>query len=402
MVEKKGFDRTEILIEEKKTFDETEYLKKINNSFEINYHKFGNILLDKLGKLKSGFIEQKYRDLIDSPDNEEIRVIINMALEYFLTNSKNITEYNEEDPSTFKKFEKFSPLLLITVNDLTGLISYLEFTKKGFDEVYEKNRSCLYLACKCGYKGIVKYLLKNGANLTIKQENNSTALHAACYYKHQEIVNMLLLFGSPYNAQNNNLKTPEQETTKVIRDIIQKYKNFKDIFNDNEIVGKRFCFNVDYKDWDLAWHGTQIDSIPSIIQHGLKKCGDTIDNLVVKKRTDDIRLKLQIKMVKQPQGIFTSSSVFYSSNEAYAENFKDKNGEDYVFLIECRLKPHSYEKSKHSLHEYTLESNEEELVENRSTNSNEVKVTAIWNLSKKFIQSFRSHSSLLDHLNKYI
>ena len=63
------------------------------------------MVLDKLVKLKSGFIEQKYRDLIDSPDNEEIRVIINMALEYFLTNSKNITEYNEEDPSTFKKFE---------------------------------------------------------------------------------------------------------------------------------------------------------------------------------------------------------------------------------------------------------------------------------------------------------
>ena len=35
------------------------------------------------------------------------------------------------------------------------------------------------------------------------------------------------------------------------------------MFDDMELVGKRCHFDSTYKDWDLAWHGTKLISIPS-------------------------------------------------------------------------------------------------------------------------------------------
>ena len=57
----------------------------------------------------------------------------------------------------------------------------------------------------------MKYLIQKGININDVQETGSTALHVSCYYSHKEIIKDLLLNGIDISIKNkyNNVATQE-------------------------------------------------------------------------------------------------------------------------------------------------------------------------------------------------
>lgn len=404
-------------------FDETSHLIRINKLFETKYPQFGK-LLSSDGKLEIFMIKEIYRDKINSTKNDEEKMVLNMAYEYFIVyNVNDLNSYNENNLRPFKKFEKFSPILLIIINDLAGVKAYFQYKKEDLNKYFDDSkRTCLYLACRCGFKNLVITLLEKGASPEICQENGSIPLHAACYYRFPEIVDLLLQVGSPFNVQNKFGNTPEKESTKDIRTIIEKYKadkgymffidnqlnkkNIKLIFDNMNLVGKRCSLASDeaYNDWHLAWHGTKIEYIPSIIKHGLKKCGEKVGDREIDIRKDWERNNEYPKNERNAiaEAIFTSCSILYSTTRGFAEHFNDNKGQEWVIVLECRLRPDSYKMTTQTQKNYLLNLNEDDKVENQSFNSDDVKVTASWYLTKEFLRTFRDHQALLRKLKEYI
>ena len=149
----------------------------------------------------------------------------------------------------------------------------------------------------------------------------------------------------------------------------------------------------------------------SFLQHGLKKpnerAGDKVIGLRSKYEEDRIgriELDLEVNGIKNwAEAVFTSYSVYYVTTRAYAEHFMDHKGEEWVIVLECRLKQGTYKQYDHTLEEYYFNTGEEsKLLENRSDNSQNVKVSALWYFTKKFIKDFRNHKILLKKLKKFI
>ena len=265
----------------------SQVLNEINKKFEKEYPNFGKTL-EMNGNLNKSKIKLSFKKKINLTKNDEEKIPINMAYEYFLNLEDELKSYDEKDLKKFKKFVKFNPNLLIVINDLEGLEAYLQYQPESFDQTFDKSkRSPLYFACKCGYIKIVKFLLEKGCKTEKEQSTGSIPLHAACYFGHKEIVDLLLEVGSPHDVKDSSDNLPEDEASEDIVPVIKKYKtdnlynffinnrkftgNIKLMFDDMELVGKRCHFDSTYKDWDLAWHGTKLISIPSILTHGFKK-----------------------------------------------------------------------------------------------------------------------------------
>lgn len=66
----------------------------------------------------------------------------------------------------------------------------------------------LQLAAFYGHTEVARFLVKNGANLEVRDRNGSTPLLVASFFGHPDIVKLLLDSGADVNAQNNNGRTP--------------------------------------------------------------------------------------------------------------------------------------------------------------------------------------------------
>ncbi len=408
------------------SFNEDKFLKNANSFLEEIYPHFNEILgLDK--KYSYSSIKQGFKNKIFIAKDYLDKIKINMSFEYFISDPNNIKTYNPDDKSKLKKYTKFNPTLLVVMKKFEDFKAYFLSKKSELNSTFDESlRSLLYLSCKCGYKEFVIFLLENGADPEKKQINGSIPLHAACYYRHKEIVDLLLEAGCSYKIKNDFNNLPEDEAPDDIKEFMQKYKNdigynffidnrlsFKNIKliydDDKKLVGKRCSLNEDNKDWDLAWHGTLMKYIPSIIKYGLKKCGETVDGKEIDIRKDTPRIKRDKKFRernKWAEAVFTSFSVFYSTTRAYAEHFKDNKDIEWVIVLECRIKPGTYESSEHTFGEsgYTLVWDESKLVENRSENSAFVSVSALWYLDKQnYIKAHnRSYKGFIETIEKYI
>jgi len=399
--------------------NEKRYLEKINNLLDKNYATFSTIL--SLNKSFSfGDVKKKFRSKISNA-NENEKVILNLAFEYFI-DENNRKAYDPTNQKSILKFTKFDPSLMVIIN----CIEYFEQNDINFilNNTDKFNRTLLYLACKCGYISLVKYFLKNGADPNITQINSSSPLHAASYYGHYEIVKLLMEAGSDCSIENDSKNLPENEAhTSDIANLILKYKidkgykffcdnrkSFKNValvFENDEIIGKRCHINDSTPTWDLSWHGTLLINIPSIIKYGFRKCGEKIDGKEVTTRSDVNRIdKFETcrSVENWAQAVFTSCSIFYSTTKAYAEHFTDCHKVEWVAVIECRIKPGTYHASEHSFvkNRYTLSKNENKNVENRSPNSTDVQLVALWFLQKKFLQQNDDHDDVLNFITSFI
>ena len=66
----------------------------------------------------------------------------------------------------------------------------------------------LHVAADRGYLGIVKFLLRHGANPNMKNDYGNTPLHFAALYGHPEVVKLLIKHGADPNIKNNYGWTP--------------------------------------------------------------------------------------------------------------------------------------------------------------------------------------------------
>ena len=73
---------------------------------------------------------------------------------------------------------------------------------------YFPGNTPLHIACKTGNMEIVKYLLKEGAEIDSKDFASWTPLHFACQYSHLEITKYLIEEGAEVNCCNNFGWTP--------------------------------------------------------------------------------------------------------------------------------------------------------------------------------------------------
>lgn len=413
---------SESLLESKYLYlNENEQLIKVNSLLELNYTKFNDILCLG-GKYNFLNIKKAFKEQIFKATNDQEQIKINLAFEYFISDPNKITSYDPSDKEKLKKFSEFNPTMLIIINDFDSFKIYLKSNQMNLNSSFdESSRSFLYLACKCGYKKFVIFLLKYGADPEKKQLNGSTPLHVACYYRHKDIVELILQVGSSYKIKNKFNNLPEDESTEEIKQIIGKYKsdcgykffldnrsyfkNIKLLFDNYILCGKRCSINETNKDWDLAWHGTMLKYIPSIIKYGLKKCGEKAGDIEIDIRNDTNRIGRDNKFREKNDwagAVFTSNSLFYATARAYAEHFKDKNGVEWIVVLECRIKPHTYFKSSHTFNEYSLRNGEDENVENRSENSNDVSVCALWYFTKEYLRKSEDYKILLNKIKKYI
>jgi hypothetical protein len=394
-----------------KSDEKKNILDELNNAIKSIRDDFPKLL-----SLKENFtlrdVKKQFRSkLFES--NDIIKVKLCLAYAYY--NLKIIDGKTE--------FLEFNSNFFIYMNDLKGMKEQFENRKMNFKDDY--NRSMLYTACRCGFKEIVQFLLEKGADPNLPQINGSSSLHAASFYGHIDIVKLLLEVGSFSNIKNDFQNTPTEEAmSEDIVTLINKYQNDKGynffvknrqyfsniklVFDsNNNFVGKRCLItgSTSPEQWDLAWHGTKIASIPSILQHGLKKVGEKIGEKEIDVRKDTARISRDAHFREKTdwaEAIFTSCSIYYASTTAYAEHFNDCNGVKWFLILECRLMPNSYEKSTHTFYEYILSKNEDSLVENRSADSSKVNVVAVWYLKKSFVRDMQDHALILDTLNKYI
>jgi len=97
----------------------------------------------------------------------------------------------------------------------------LEKVKFALERYGDVNIRCIYTgqtplfkASEKGHLTIVKLLLKNGANLNVKDKDGATPLHVASYYGNQEVVKLLLVNGTNVNSQDVDGVTPLYNASK--------------------------------------------------------------------------------------------------------------------------------------------------------------------------------------------
>jgi len=368
-----------------------------------------------------------FRSKISSTSDIE-KIPLNIGYDY-LSKKERREAYDAKDIKKLQYVE-FNHNLIILKNDKEFLKKILNIKKKlDFDiNIKEINdMSLLYMACRCGYKDLVAILLDIGSNASQVQRNKSSALHASAFYGHMSIIRLLLEVGVNADIKNefNNLAEEEAKTDEI-KNYIKNFKtndksylffkvnndHFKEVklvFNKNEYIGKRALLkgNNFRKDlmWDLAWHGTRLEFIPSIIKNGIKKVGDEVEGKKINLRKDTLRIQRNTEIRGEKDwacAVFTSQSLFYSTSIAYAENFKDFDNKEWCLVLECRLEKGTYKQSKHTFNVYNLRKNESELVENRSPDSSTVEVVAVWQFKKEFINRQTDFNVLSEFLKNYI
>ena len=122
------------------------------------------------------------------------------------------------------------------------------------------------------------------------------------------------------------------------------------------------------KNWVPSWHGTKYDYIESILKNGLKESGSILKDLgVIKPRADHIQDNCTFNIIKDwSKAVFTSPSVFYSTDETYSERINSTFfGETYAVLVEARLRPYSYQTFTSTTYRNVVINGEPSLIEYR-------------------------------------
>ncbi len=370
-----------------------------------------------------------FRKKISSASNIE-KIQLNVGYDYFSKQERR-EAYDAKD-ITKLQYVEFDYNLIILKNDKEFLEKILQVKNKLDFDINKKgifDMTFLYMACRGGYKDLVAILLENSSNPSQIQGTGSSGLHASAFYGHMNIIKLLLEVGVDADIINYYGCLAEDEAlTEEIKKFINNFKlidksyqffkennyHFKEVklvFNKNEYVGKRALIKYESENlrkkwmWNLAWHGTRLEFIPSIIKNGIKKVGEKVEGKIVSLREDTSRIQRnrEFRCVKDwASAVFTSQSLFYATSRAYAENFMTFDDKEWCLVLECRLEKGTYEQSKHTLNFYNLRENESELVENRSPDSSTVQVVAVWQFKKEFIDKQKDFNVMSQFLENYI
>ena len=178
----------------------------------------------------------------------------------------------------------------------------------------------------------------------------------------------------------NNANGNKDKIMNLSNQLMKNNLSEKIIFikKDNKIIGKKIIrsnhlipdyYKSDKDNWVPVWHGTRFESLESIMDIGLKLPGTKLkDGTVLKPLSYHIGRNITIDNIKDwANAIFVSQSIFYSADEAYANEI-ESNNKDWIVLVEGRAKIGSYYTRRHTfgnIENYKLLEGEPEGVEFR-------------------------------------
>ena len=138
----------------------------------------------------------------------------------------------------------------------------------------------------------------------------------------------------------------------------------------------------------IAYHGTRIDALQSIITDGLVVPGTLVANgLRVKPPAHHIPLYIHANHVPNfANAIFLSPSIYYGSHSIYATSF-EYEGKRLLPVLECSVKTDSYTTHKGTIPHYTAHPTDDvATIEWRINNPTDIEINAILFVIKEFDQ----------------
>ena len=371
--------------------------------------------------------KSKFREkLIETINNHELRAKV--CLSYDVIVNKKFYKEIEKDIYIINdklSFSFINAYYYCIIGDTILLIEEIEENPSLLKFVDPLKRNLLYLAARNGHVSICEYLINKGLNVNEIQSSGSTALHGAAYYGQINVVKLLLNYGAKTNIKNNFghlpideafskdivniLKESEKDPiVKLYQSLLSKNISTKliPISQDNVIIAKKIIcklnnlpeqyksLNIE-KEWIPAWHGTNFTCLESVAEIGLKPAGGK------SKRGEEIQVCVShigrnktVNEIKDwANGIFVSSSIFYSAYPAYAKEISCNN-ELWKILVEVRVKPNSYIEHESTCPKYKPKKEEPKMLEHRieANNEKDVQVISLTFVKNKFFENVENYN----------
>ena len=298
-------------------------------------------------------------------------------------------------------------------NDLNNLKKLYEENKFILAQKDNIKRTLLHYSVIGRNYEISEFLLKNGINYDEPDDSEGRSSATALYYADQKHRELLKKFGAKieeYNLSNNlrGINSIKSNDINIIdtlyEDLLKKQivEKMIDIKKNDEVIGKKLIRNKNlmlYKEivnFEKVYHGTRFVSIEFILNFGLHNFGEPLEN--------HIHLGLKNDNIDDwANAIFVSPSIFYASK--YSELISYKN-EEWLILIEARIKPDSFSIHESTIYGYQFKINEPKNVEYRIKCSPIIKplyehtifegsdiiVTSLILIKKKFLDNIKDYS----------
>jgi hypothetical protein len=142
----------------------------------------------------------------------------------------------------------------------------------------------------------------------------------------------------------------------------------------------------------IAYHGTRIDVVQSILMDGLVVPGTLVaKGIRVKPPVTHIPLYIKANNISNfAAAIFVSPSIYYSSDAIYATSF-EYEGKRFLPVLECGIKAGSYTTHKSTLPNYTAHPTDDiNVIEWRIKDPMNLEINAILFIIKEFDQRKRT------------
>lgn len=335
-----------------------------------------------------------------------------------ICNKENYIQNKKTKKFKVKKKDQF---YYVHVGGLDKLILIIENDSSIINQKDNLGRSLLYLAARNGYINICLYLLRKGANVNDTQKTGSTPLHGASYYGNEMIVQLLLQYGANTKIRNkfsnyasdegqnslisNNIKKFEDDIIYILLNNLNSNhlsNGMKILKREGIVIGKKILRNTNLKgisniekDWILCWHGTNFNSLESIMENGLIVPGSKLkDDVELEPKSNHIDRDVPVDGIEDwAKAIFVSPSIFYALDTCYSERIESQ-GEKWGILIETKVKPCSYISRGSTVKNYVLSKNEPVDVEYRIESENDVTVTSIVFVKCSYIEKNKNYNNI--------
>jgi len=366
--------------------------------------------------------KHKFREkMIEARNNDELRAKICFAYDVIV----NKDYYYECEKNTYKiKNDKKAVYYYCVIGDCFSLMEEIESDPNLLYYKDPLKRSLLYIAARNGHANICVYLINKGLDVNEIQSTGSTPLHGAVYYGQTKVVKILIVYGAQTNIKNEYGHLPKDEATiKEIKDLLKESEKdpieelYKKLIKKNlaislipiyfkgSIVAKKILCKLnnlpkEYKlkevdGWITAWHGTNFESLESIVEIGLKPAGGTLKNgKEIQVCVFHIARKLTVDDIQDwANAIFVSPSIFYSACPAYAKDISCNN-KPWKVLVEVRVKPNSYYERGSTCPQYVPLNGEPKMLEYRidPKNESDVQVYSLTFVKKEFFEKAKNFS----------